>query len=78
MGHRRFLPKGHRFRRKTIEFHGSIQIRTMRKQFDAFSRVASINVVLGKKIVLIKMPFGKKKSIFFNCLTGDIWMLDIV
>ncbi|XP_052627699.1 uncharacterized protein LOC111897517 [Lactuca sativa] len=66
MRHRRFLPKAHRFRKKTIEFDGRIEIKTMRKRFDAFSPVASINVVLGKKIVLIKMPFGKKKVNFFE------------
>ncbi|KAL7588025.1 hypothetical protein Lser_V15G35834 [Lactuca serriola] len=66
MGHRRFLPKSHRFRKKTIEFDGSIEIRTMRKRFDAFSRVASINVVLGKRFRVDKDALWKKKSIFFE------------
>jgi hypothetical protein len=66
MGHRRFLPKGHRYRKNTIEFDGTVEIRTMRTRFDAFSRVENVNVVLGKRFRIDKDALWKKRSIFFE------------
>ncbi|XP_022008035.2 uncharacterized protein LOC110907351 [Helianthus annuus] len=49
MGHRRFLPNNHRYRRQTKEFDGTIELGRVRRDFDAYSRVKDINTVLGKR-----------------------------
>ncbi|KAD6795050.1 hypothetical protein E3N88_05946 [Mikania micrantha] len=61
MGHRRFLPTSHVYRKKKDEFDGNTEHRTMRKQFDAFSRVENLNVVLGKRTRAQKDVIWKKK-----------------
>ncbi|XP_021974739.1 uncharacterized protein LOC110869833 [Helianthus annuus] len=55
MGDRRFLPKNHDYPNKTVQFDGKIEHGKVREEFDAFSRVRNLNVVLGKK------PQGKKQ-----------------
>ncbi|KAK9049567.1 hypothetical protein SSX86_031464 [Deinandra increscens subsp. villosa] len=49
MGHQKFLPRGHIFRDKEDEFDGTTEDKTMRKRFDAFSRVENLKTVLGKR-----------------------------
>ncbi|KAJ0463346.1 putative Transposase-associated domain-containing protein [Helianthus annuus] len=72
MGHRRFLPKGHNFRQKTVEFDGSIEEGTMRARFNAFSRVENLNTTLGKRTRVDKGArvdkglIWKKRSIFWD------------
>ncbi|KAD6454288.1 hypothetical protein E3N88_08994 [Mikania micrantha] len=66
MGHRRFLPTSHVYRKKKDEFDGNTEHRTMRKRFDAFSRVENLNVVLGKRTRAQKDVIWKKKSIFWD------------
>ncbi|KAD3338451.1 hypothetical protein E3N88_33972 [Mikania micrantha] len=66
MGHRRFLPTNHIYRKKKDEFDGNTEERTMRKRFDAFSRVENLNIVLGKRTRAEKGSIWKKKSIFWE------------
>ncbi|KAD6796350.1 hypothetical protein E3N88_07246 [Mikania micrantha] len=66
MGHRRFLPTSHVYRKKKDEFDGNTEHRTMRKRFDAFSRVENLNIVLGKRTRAQKDVIWKKKSIFWD------------
>ncbi|XP_022003250.1 uncharacterized protein LOC110900686 [Helianthus annuus] len=66
MGHRRFLPKGHSFRKKREEFNGEIETGTMRTRFDAFSRVENLNTVLGKRSRDKSGINWKRKSIFWD------------
>ncbi|KAJ0508051.1 putative Transposase-associated domain-containing protein [Helianthus annuus] len=60
MGHRRFLPAGHIFRKKTTEFNGSTELGSVRKRFDAFSRVEKLTTVLGKRTRVNKRAIDKK------------------
>ncbi|KAK1410808.1 hypothetical protein QVD17_37348 [Tagetes erecta] len=66
MGHRRFLPEGHRFRNKKDEFDGEIDTRLPPPRFDAWSRVENLDKVLGKRYRADKGAIWKKKSIFWN------------
>ncbi|KAD3336088.1 hypothetical protein E3N88_31607 [Mikania micrantha] len=66
MGHRRFLPTGHIYRKKKDEFDGNTEERIMRKRFDAFSRVQNLNIVLGKRTRVEKGSIWKKRSIFWE------------
>ncbi|XP_035841547.1 uncharacterized protein LOC110933931 [Helianthus annuus] len=66
MGHRRFLPKGHSFRKKKEEFNGEIETGTMRTRFDAFARVENLNTVLGKRSRDKSEINWKRKSIFWD------------
>ncbi|XP_022002359.1 uncharacterized protein LOC110899776 [Helianthus annuus] len=66
MGHRRFLPQGHNYRNKKEEFDGTVEDRSVRKRFNAFSRVEKLNVVLGKRNRVEKDAIWKKKSIFWD------------
>ncbi|XP_022032180.1 uncharacterized protein LOC110933258 [Helianthus annuus] len=66
MGHRRFLPQGHNYRNKKEEFDGTVEDCSVRKRFNAFSRVEKLNVVLGKRNRVEKEAIWKKKSIFWD------------
>ncbi|KAL4575729.1 hypothetical protein LXL04_011813 [Taraxacum kok-saghyz] len=48
--------------KNTIEFDGTVEIRTMRTRFDAFSRVENVNVVLGKRFRIDKDALWKKSE----------------
>lgn len=77
MGHRRFLPDDHVFRKNKKDFDGKTEYGTVRKGFDAFSRVENLNNPLGKRARDEKGVVWKKKSQFFGtCLTGGIYKLD--
>ncbi|KAD7117110.1 hypothetical protein E3N88_04378 [Mikania micrantha] len=65
-GHRRFLPAGHSYRKKKDEFDGNTEHRTMRKRFDAFSRVENLNIVLGKRTRSKNESIWKKRSIMWD------------
>ncbi|KAD6454309.1 hypothetical protein E3N88_09015 [Mikania micrantha] len=78
MGYRRFLPTSHVYRNKKDEFDGNTEHRTMRKRFDAFSRVENLNIVLGKRTRAQKDAIWKKNQSFGIYHIGSIWMLDIV
>ncbi|XP_076931412.1 uncharacterized protein LOC143596544 [Bidens hawaiensis] len=47
MDHRRFLPRGHIFRNKKVEFNGEVEHRTMQTRSNPYFRVK--NTVLGKR-----------------------------
>ncbi|XP_076901111.1 uncharacterized protein LOC143555453 [Bidens hawaiensis] len=67
MGHRRFLPKDHVYRKKKNEFNGCTEHETARKRYNAYDQVKNINTVLGK-ITRDGNGAGiwKKKSIFWD------------
>ncbi|XP_076946747.1 uncharacterized protein LOC143618403 [Bidens hawaiensis] len=67
MGHRRFLPIHHRYRRKTKEFDGKTELKSVRRKFDAWERVKDINTILGKRTRTKKeVGIWKKRSIFWD------------
>ncbi|XP_022031474.1 uncharacterized protein LOC110932449 [Helianthus annuus] len=66
MGHRRFLPRDHHYRRLTEEFDGNEELGRARKSFDAFSRVENMNTVLGKRSHTEQRDNWKKRSIFWD------------
>ncbi|KAD2804018.1 hypothetical protein E3N88_37395 [Mikania micrantha] len=66
MGHRRFLPPNHRYRRKTKEFDGKTELRRVRKGFDAFSRVENMKTVLGKRSRTEIRGNWRKRSILWD------------
>ncbi|XP_022007380.1 uncharacterized protein LOC110906580 [Helianthus annuus] len=66
MGHRRFLPRDHYYRRLTEEFDGNEELGRARKGFDAFSRVENMNTVLGKRSSTETRDNWKKRSIFWD------------
>ncbi|XP_022032115.1 uncharacterized protein LOC110933189 [Helianthus annuus] len=66
MGHRRFLPRDHHYRRLTEEFDGNEELGRARKSFDAFSRVENMNTILGKRSRTEQRDNWKKRSIFWD------------
>jgi len=66
MGHRRFLPANHEYRRNKKDFNGCVEKGTVRKNFDAYSRVENLNNVLGKRTRVEKGAIWKKRSIFWD------------
>ncbi|XP_071740836.1 uncharacterized protein [Rutidosis leptorrhynchoides] len=64
MGHRRELAENHPYRKKSDLFDGTIEDRKLPPPLDGeatLSKVANINVVLGKKGLLLNIP-GKTKD----------------
>ncbi|KAD4177998.1 hypothetical protein E3N88_26589 [Mikania micrantha] len=66
MGHRRFLPPNHRYRKNTKEFDGKSELRRVRRGFDAFSRVQNMNTILGKRSRTEIRGNWRKRSIFWD------------
>ncbi|XP_071740963.1 uncharacterized protein [Rutidosis leptorrhynchoides] len=69
MGHRRELAENHPYRKKSDLFDGTIEDRKLPPPLDVettLSKVANINVVLGKKGVGPPKGIWKKKSIFWK------------
>ncbi|KAK1417966.1 hypothetical protein QVD17_27102 [Tagetes erecta] len=66
MGHRRFLPSDHKYRKKKKEFNGEVEEGIARKHFDAFSRVKKLDKVVGKRKQAEKGAIWKKRSIFWD------------
>ncbi|XP_076886075.1 uncharacterized protein LOC143535814 [Bidens hawaiensis] len=75
MGHRRFLPEDHVYRKKKNEFNGCTEHETARKQFNAYDQVKNINTVWGKRTrdgngagagAGTGVGIWKKKSIFWD------------
>ncbi|XP_071688248.1 uncharacterized protein [Rutidosis leptorrhynchoides] len=69
MGHQRELAENHPYRKKSDLFDGTIEDRTLPPPLDGettLSKVANINVVLGKKGVGPPKGIWKKKSIFWK------------
>lgn len=73
LGHRRFLPKNHRYRKQKKAFDGNTEERTAPRILtgdDVFEMVKDVKVVLGKrkrKDQVVDGPW-KKKSIFYELL----------
>ncbi|XP_071708293.1 uncharacterized protein [Rutidosis leptorrhynchoides] len=68
MGHRRSLSKRHPYRKKKKLFDGKVEVRVLGPPLDGetiFSKIADIDVVLGKKGTPPK-GIWKKKSIFWK------------
>jgi hypothetical protein len=65
MGHQRFLPPNHHYRRLK-KFDRNTKLRRARKGFDSFSRVKNINTVLGKRTRTKKGDSWKKRSNFWD------------
>ena len=69
MGHRRFLPVNHPYRRKTKEFNGNTELGVARRPLDGkgvFMRVKNLKVILGKCAKAPPKNIWKKKSIFWE------------
>ena len=72
MGHRRFLPKDHPYRRNRKDFNGTIKKRLAPKYRDGPAILKEHNkleVVLGKGDNVVAAPDGsvwKKKSVFWK------------
>lgn len=69
LGHRRFLPLEHGFRRKKKAFDGSIESRKAPKPLSGrqvFNKVKHLNVTHGKTNKNVPTSGFKKKSIFFE------------
>ena len=77
MGHHRFLPKGHPYRKNRKDFNGTIEKRLAPKYQDGPAILRELNkleVVLGKGDNAVAAPDGsiwKKKNMYSgNYLTG--------
>lgn len=68
MGHRRFLPKSHRYRKMADKFDGNREVRSAPQPLsgdEVYSRVDNIVLQFGKKCVRPK-TIWKKRSIFWD------------
>ncbi|XP_076888611.1 uncharacterized protein LOC143539075 [Bidens hawaiensis] len=66
MGHRRFLPRNHRYRTLTKEFDGNVELERARKSSDAYKKVENMNTVMGKRTRTEKIDNWTKRSIFWD------------
>lgn len=71
LGHRRFLPRTHPYRRDADNFNGKAEQRPPPKMlngFEVYKKVKNINIIYGKKSPKISTRGYKKKSAFFDKL----------
>ena len=69
MGHRRFLPINHSYRKKKKEFKGNTELGVARRPLDGkgvFMRVKNLKVVFEKCANAPPKNIWKKKSIFWE------------
>jgi hypothetical protein len=69
MGHRRFLPVNHPYRRRKKSFNGKNELGVARRPLDGkgvFKRVMNLDVVFGKCAKAPPKNIWKKKSIFWD------------